>query len=302
MPDQGDGPTEDPNGAGEEEPVRPPAAGERPREERLERSFDRIIEEGRPRLRRGWTDGLSTGAVAGIEVAIGILALLVVEAKTGDTLLGGLAFSVGFIGLRLGHSELFTEGFLVPVTVVAAGEARLRDLLRLWVSTLTGNLVGGWIMAWIIVQGFPSIRHEAVVAGGYYVNTGVDGRSFALAVLAGATITLLTRMHNGTDSEGAKLVASIAVAWILAGLRLFHSILDSLLAFVALNTGHATFGYGAWAAFFGWLVLGNIVGGLGLTTLLRLVRSRARLVDHRVANDLPPVPIVTNAPGGGGER
>jgi hypothetical protein len=34
--------------------------------------------------------------------------------------------------LLLGHSELFTEGFLVPVTVVAAGKARVVDLVRLW--------------------------------------------------------------------------------------------------------------------------------------------------------------------------
>ena len=40
---------------------------------------------------------------------------------TGSLLLGSVAFSVGFVALLLGHSELFTEGFLVPVTTVAAG-------------------------------------------------------------------------------------------------------------------------------------------------------------------------------------
>jgi hypothetical protein len=106
-------------------------------------------------------------------------------------------------------------------------------------------------------------------------------------VLAGAAITLLTRMHQGTDSDGAKVVASVAIAFVLAGVRLFHSVLDSLLAFAALDTGHAPFGYLDWLRFFGWVVLGNLVGGLGLTTLLRLVRSRSRLVDHRIANDRP---------------
>jgi hypothetical protein len=33
-----------------------------------------------------------------------------------------------------------------------------------------------------------------------------------------------------------------------------------------------------------------MVGGLGLTTLLRLVRSRQRLMDQREANDLPRTP------------
>jgi formate/nitrite transporter FocA (FNT family) len=274
---------------------RPPRRGwtaRHPREETLERSFDRIIDEGSGRLERLSLDVLSTGTVAGIEVAFGVLALLYVEVLTHNTLLGGLAFSIGFIGLLLGHSELFTEGFLVPVTVVAAGEARLRSLVKLWTLTLLGNLFGGYVMAWIITAAFPSIGNQAVKVGSYYVESGINVRSFCLAVLAGGAITLLTRMHQGTDSEPAKLLASISVAFLLAGLRLFHSVLDSILAFLALDTGRSRFGYLDWLGFFGWLVFGNVVGGLGLTTLLRLIRSRARLAEHRMANDLPVVPAI----------
>lgn len=274
-------------------PLRPPSTvgPEYPREEVIERSFDRIIEEGRPRLARAWPDMLATGAVAGFEVAFGVLALLLVVDRTGSVLLGGLAFSVGFIGLRLGHSELFTEGFLVPVTIVAAGEARLRNLVKLWGWTLLGNLAGGWLVSLLIDEAFPSLRSEAIRSASHYIMMGINARTFCLGVLGGAAITLLTRMHNGTDSEVAKLVASISTAFILAGVRLFHSVLDSLLAFCALNTFHAPFGYLVWLRWFGWVVLANLSGGLSLTTMLRLVRSRRRLIDHRVANDLPPVPV-----------
>jgi formate-nitrite transporter family protein len=266
---------------------RPPAttAPHQPREESIERSFDRILEQGIPRLQRAWPDVLATGAVAGFEVAFGVLALLYVDNQTHNGLLAGLAFSIGFIALFLGHSELFTEGFLVPVTVVAAGEARLRDLLKLWTGTLAGNLAGGWVMAWIINAAFPTLRGEAISTADHYVQAGINGQSFALAVLAGAAITMLTRMHQGTESDGARLVASVAIGFLLAGARLFHSVLDSLLAFLALDTGHAPFGYLDWLGFFVWVVLGNMVGGLGLTTLLRLLRSRARIGDHRRAND-----------------
>ena len=53
------------------------------------------------------------------------------------------------------------------------------------------------------------------------------------------------------------------------------------VGFVALDTGRAPFGWLAWLTWLGWLVLANMVGGLGLTTLLRLVRSRKRLADHQ---------------------
>jgi formate/nitrite transporter FocA (FNT family) len=265
---------------------RPPATGpDQQREESIEKSFDRILEQGIPRLQRAWPDVLATGAVAGFEVAFGVLALLYVDNQTHSPLLGGLAFSIGFMALFLGHSELFTEGFLVPVTVVAAGEARLRDLAKLWSGTLVANLAGGWVMAWIINEAFPSLRSEAISTADHYVQAGINGQSFCLAVLAGAAITMLTRMHQGTESDGARLAASVAIAFLLAGVRLFHSVLDSLLAFIALDTGRAPFGYLDWLGFFVWVVLGNVVGGLALTTFLRLVRSRARIGDHRNASE-----------------
>ena len=94
-------------------------------------------------------------------------------------------------------------------------------------------------------------------------------------------MTLLTRMQHGTDDMTAKIIAAVAVAFLLAGTQMFHSILDSLLIFGAIHTGDATFGYGEWARFLLVAVVGNMVGGLGLVTMVRLVRSKDRLEDER---------------------
>lgn len=262
-------------------PARRAAADDPGGEQRLAVALDRIVEEGAPRLHRGWPDLLATGGVAGFEVSIGVLALLAVEGATGSTLLGGLAFSFGFIALLLGHSELFTEGFLVPVTVVAAGEATVRQMLRFWVGTAVANLAAGWVMTWIAMRAYPQLHATAVEAGTFFIDTGVNARSLCLAILAGAVITLMTRMTNGTDSTPARLVATIASGFVLAGLQMAHSILESLLVFCALHSGEARFGYLDWAGWFGWTVLGNVIGGLGLVTLLRLIRSRGMLLRHR---------------------
>ncbi len=96
-----------------------------------------------------------------------MLALLVVVHETGSLLLGGLASSVGFVGLLLGQSELSTEGFLVPVTVVAAGEANVRALLCLRVGTLAGNLAGDAPIAWIVDSAFPSLGTTAIRPGSH---------------------------------------------------------------------------------------------------------------------------------------
>jgi formate/nitrite transporter FocA (FNT family) len=77
-------------------------------------------------------------------------------------------------------------------------------------------------------------------------------------------------------------VAAVAGAFLLAGLGLFHSILDSLIIFGALHAG-APFGYGDWLAWFWYTTLLNVVGGLVVVTLLRLVRSKELIQRERSA-------------------
>ncbi len=254
---------------------------EGPMEDALEQAFDRQVLEGTQRLSRSWREILVTGFVAGTEVSTGVIAYLAVLHETGSHLLGGLAFSVGFIALLLGRSELFTEGFLVPVVTVVAKRATVPQLAKLWSGTLVANLAGGWLMMWLVVLAFPSLHTQLVESGTHFATAPVNGETIALAVLAGATMTLLTRMQHGTDDMSAKIIAAIAAAFLLAGTQMFHSILDSLLIFGALHTGDAAFGYADWGRFLLLAVVGNMVGGLGLVTLLRLLRSKERLVDER---------------------
>jgi formate/nitrite transporter FocA (FNT family) len=260
---------------------RPPDTAENPDAEEKDEALDRIVLRGAPRLHRAWYDLLATATVAGLEIGFGVLVLLVVEHETGSVLLGSLAFSVGFVALLLGHSELFTEGFLMPVTTVVAGAATWRQLGRLWLGTLVGNLVGGWIVAWLIVTGLPKLHEEAIRRGSEYATSSLTPRTFALAVLAGAAITLMTRMQNGTDDDTARIVACVAGALVIVGGGLYHSILDSILVFAALQAGAPGIDYGNWLWWFLWTVVGNVVGGLGLVTLLRLVRSQDRLGEWR---------------------
>lgn len=254
-----------------------------PMEDALEESIDRQLVEGTQRLSRPWREVLVTGFVGGAEVGIGVLAFLAVLHETGSHLLAGIAFSVGFIALLLGRSELFTEGFLVPVVTVAAKRATVRQLVKLWSGTLVANLAGGWVVMWLIVLAFPDYHPDLVEAGAHFATAPVSAETIALTVLAGAVMTLLTRMQHGTDDMTAKIVAAVAAAFLLAGTQMFHSILDSLLVFGALHTGDATFGYDAWAGFLLMAVLGNMAGGLGLVTLLRLLRSKDRIEEERAS-------------------
>ena len=246
----------------------------------VEETFVRAIDEGRRRLSRPLLPLLSTGVVGGIDVGTGVLALLLVKHETGSRLLAGLAFSIGFIALTLARSELFTEDFLVPVSTVIARQGRLRMLLRLWVGTLVANLVGGWVFTWLVMRGFPEFASTAIEAGSHYVDLGLGARAFSLAIVGGAAITLMTWMQHGTESQGLRVVPAVTGGFLLAGAQLNHAIVNSLLMFSALHTGHAPFGYRDYALTAGWAALGNLVGGVGLVTLLRLFQ-----VPHKVRQE-----------------
>ena len=252
-----------------------------PIEDELEEAFNRMVDEGSQRLHRTWREVLVTGFFGGTEVAMGVLAYLSVLAETHNQLLAGVAFSIGFLALLLGRSELFTEGFLVPVTTVAAKRASIAQLFKLWGGTLVANLVGGWVIMWLIMAAFPKLHDQTLESASHFVTAPLSVQSFSLAVLGGMAITLMTRMQHGTDSIPGKIAAAVAGAFLLAGLQLFHSILDSLLIFGALATGDAPFGYGDWLGWFAYTVVGNALGGLVLVTLLRLLRSKERLKDER---------------------
>jgi len=251
-----------------------------PLEEELEEEVDEIVDEGAQRLHRTWVELLVTGFFGGLEVGLGVLALIAVYEATGSHLLAGIAFGIGFLALMLAHSELFTEGFLVPVTAVVAKRASARQLARLWGGTLVTNLLGGLVFMALAMTAFPALRATTVEMGAHFVNDSWSAETVVLAVLAGSTITLMTRMQHGADSEVGKVAASFAGAFLLAGLQMWHSILDSLLAFGALFAG-APFGWLAWFAWFVPTALLNMAGGLLMVTALRLLRTKVALDEER---------------------
>ena len=247
-------------------------------------AFERSVDDGEQRLSRSWPSLFATGAVGGIDVGVGILGLLLVEEATGNALLGGLAFGIGFIALSLANSELFTENFLVPIVAVTAGKARPVAVVRLWLGTAATNLLGGWLIMAVIMSALPELRPTAVELASHYTELGIGWQSFSAAVLGGAIITLMTWMQRGSDAEVGKLVAAVAAAFLLAAGSLFHAIVVSLLMFAALQAG-APFGYLDWLGVLGWATFGNVIGGVGLVTMLRLVQvGKDQVVEARREN------------------
>ena len=113
--------------------------------------------------------------------------------------------------------------------------------LKISTMIVVMNLVGGWAITGLIIAGQPKLRATAVQIASEYARLPA-GRAFALAILGGLVITLMTWMERATESVPAKLVAAVSAAFLLVAGTLNHAIVVSLLTFAALHAG-APFGY-----------------------------------------------------------
>lgn len=146
---------------------------------------------------------LTTGFAGGIEIGFGVLAYLSVYEAAKSPFLAAIAFSIGFAGLYLAHSELFTEGFYYPIVTIFAGHGSVLQLLRLWGLTMVFNLAGGWTLMWLVVAAFPKLHATIATKSLEFVDAPLNWESIALALLGGGAITLMTRMKAGSTSQVA---------------------------------------------------------------------------------------------------
>jgi len=253
-----------------------------PLEDKLVEEFRSTVEEGANRLNRTWRALVITGLFGGIDVGLGLMAMLAVLDATGSKLLGGLAFGIGLYALRLAHSELFTEDFLVPINAIVAGHGTWGQLVRLWAVTLMMNLVGGWSFAWVVVAAFPRFDDVLVETATSYMDKGLTVETAALALLAGFTITLVTRMAQGSDEGIATIANSLISGLLVVGLGMLHGALSSAVIFGAMHAG-ADISYLSWLVWFAWVIPLNMAGGLLMLTLPRLVRTWELVREERNA-------------------
>ena len=90
----------------------------------------------------------------------------------------------------------------------------------------------------------------------------------------------LTHLQYTTESDGVRLVPAIVMGFLSGAGKVNHAIVASLASFAALQAG-APFGYADWLGMLGLAVLGNMIGGLGLVTVLRLLQVPHKVLAER---------------------
>jgi len=246
--------------------------------------YEAIRREGEHELERpsaalGWS-GLAAGLSMGFSfVAMGLLHGLLPNAAWSK-LVVALGYGVGFLIVIVGRQQLFTENSLTPIIPLLQTRSRatLLEVARLWSIVLVSNLLGTLAFAFALqrvrvfdgatADAFAELAREAMKSG--------LSSHFVRGIFAGWLIALMTWMLTGAE---ARAFIVMVMTYLVGVGQLSHVVAGSCEAFFAVFNGDAT----RWdyvSRFLAPTALGNMLGGIGLVTLLNHAQVVAD-ADHR---------------------
>ena len=232
---------------------------------------------------------LALAVLAGAFIALGgMFATTVLAGADGvvpfgiSRLLSGLVFCLGLILVVVGGAELFTGNTLM-VMAWAAGEVRLREMLRAWAIVYIGNFVGAIGTAALVFLSGQYLAGKGSVAGVALnlalakVTLSFDHALF-LGILCNVLVCLAVWLAFGARSTTDKVLALLfpVSAFVVAGFE--HSVANMYLIplglfikawapvalWVEIGGDAANYAALTWPAFFVSLIpvtIGNIIGG-----------------------------------------
>jgi formate/nitrite transporter FocA (FNT family) len=234
--------------------------------------YQQVATNARQELKRSNTalaiSGFGGGAFMGLSALGTAIAVALIGDSPGAHMISRMFYTLGFIVVILGRSQLFTENTLYPVALVLAEKRQIWNTLRLWAIVLPANVAGalGFAMIASWTPALKPIYVDALSGLGAGALAHSASGIFWSGVIAGWIIALAAWMVSGSHS----ITGSVAVIWLLTyivGLGDFaHCIASSCEIFATILTGHAP-----WIAYPRWFfpaVSGNICGGVGLVTIL----------------------------------
>lgn len=219
----------------------------------------------------------------GLDLGFSLLLMGVMESRFSDRLPAGLVdllvanmYSVGFIFVIVGRSELFTEQTSLAVLPVLRGRATVGSLLRLWVTVYAGNLLGAIAFAGLISWAGPTLGIIDRASFGRIASRLLQhsaGPMFVSALLAGWLMGLLSWMV----SAARETVSQILIVWLITtaiGLaELGHVVMGAVEVFAGAFVRQGI-GPDDLLRFLFWTTIGNAVGGSIFVALIKYGHAR----------------------------
>jgi formate/nitrite transporter FocA (FNT family) len=244
--------------------------------------YDVVRRNGEEELERPASSLMWSGIAAGILISFSVLTEAILRSGLPDApwrfLVENVGYSFGFLLVILGRMQLFTENTITTVLPVAARrEGRQAVVMtRLWAIVLAANLVGALIAAaFMAYSGAFSGEILAIVRDLSQHATGWSAtEAFARAVPAGILIAALVWMMPAQTGNDVLLI--VLFTWLIAIGDFAHVIAGSVEMWFLILLGELEALRAAFS-FFMPVLLGNIIGGTAVFTLLAWAQVQAEV-------------------------
>lgn len=236
-----------------------------------------MIEKGGHEIDRD-ADGLFLSSLsAGLDIGFGPLLMGVIltlsttgYGNLGTELLLASAYSVGFIFVILGRSELFTEHTTLAVMPVIDGKSSLKQLGRLWGIVYAGNILGGIIFTGLAVLLMPGLGIIEPAAFGTIADKLISHPVHWLliaGIFAGWLMGLLAWLVTSAENTIGRVFFIWMVTATIGMLHLPHSIAGNVEVLLGLFTSSVT--VMEYITFLSVSTVGNAIGGTFFVALMK---------------------------------
>lgn len=217
--------------------------------------------------------GLSAGLDLGFSLlVIAVLAHLLRDAPAPLPEFGrAFGYSIGFLFVIMGRSELFTEHTTLDVLPVLGRDKGLLSLARLWVIIYAANLLGAAAFAWAGGRVGPALGIFPSSLLGELARPIVDhsaGVIVASGIFAGWLMGLLSWLVAASKDTVSQILIVFLVTGAIGLCHFHHCIAGSVevLSAVFLDEGVS---WAEYLKFLGASTLGNAIGGVVFVALIK---------------------------------
>tara|TARA_R100001369_G_scaffold14731_1_gene29436 strand:- start:4462 stop:5316 length:855 start_codon:yes stop_codon:yes gene_type:complete len=221
---------------------------------------------------------LVSSFTAGLEIGFSYLLLASlffflhgkVEEDTAFKMLS-FVYPFGFIMVIVGQSILFTEQTSLLTLPVLNKKQSSKNLFKLWGLVISGNLLGGWAMAAVLVWIGPKLHifdAETISKIAIHVTDYNMWVILVSAILAGWLMGLLSWVVTSSKDTISRIFIIYLITAVLSFAGLHHSIVGNVEVFAGLLVP-SSLSIGDYAAFQAVALLGNAIGGAVFVALLK---------------------------------
>lgn len=236
------------------------------------------IQEGQETFEKNLKGTFLSSITAGLEIGFSFLLLcsvysLFITRYSENTVikLMALVYPAGFILVILGKSILFTEQTSLLTLPVLNRKQSVSSLLKIWGLVITGNLIGGYIIAAILIWIGPRLGifdHTAIANIARHISHYDAEVILVSGILAGWMMGLLSWLLTSSTDTISRIVIIFLITSIMAFTGLHHSIIGNIEVFSGMVVS-AEITIPDYLKFESLALLGNAVGGVVFVALFK---------------------------------